>query len=98
MIGIHDPEGAEKQTLHDLVDFDQKDTFEVGCGEGRLTWLYADSAASVLAFDPDEEAISEARQHLPVHLRDTIDFRVAEMMTVDLADNSYDVGVLAWSI
>jgi len=98
MIGIHDPEGAEKRALHELVNFDQKSVFEVGCGDGRMTMLYADSAASVLAFDPDEEAIAEARQQLPEHLRDTIDFRAAEMMTVELDENSYDIGVLAWSI
>jgi predicted RNA methylase len=80
MIGIHDPEGAEKQTLHALVNFDGRDVFEMGCGEGRMTWLYADSAASVLAFDPDEDAISEARRELPEVLQDTVEFRVAEML------------------
>ena len=52
MIGTHDPEGVEKRTLHDLVDFNGKGVFEVGCGEGRMTWLYADAATSVLGFDP----------------------------------------------
>jgi predicted RNA methylase len=63
-----------------------------------MTWLYADSSASVLAFDPDDEAISEARRQLPENLRGKVEFRVAEMMTAGLNDESYDVGVLAWSI
>ena len=45
MIGTHDPEGVERRTIHDLVDFNGKGVFEVGCGEGRMTWLYADAAA-----------------------------------------------------
>jgi 16S rRNA A1518/A1519 N6-dimethyltransferase RsmA/KsgA/DIM1 with predicted DNA glycosylase/AP lyase activity len=52
MIGTHDPEGVETRIIHDLVDFNGKDVFEVGCGEGRMTWLYADAASSVLGFEP----------------------------------------------
>ena len=65
MIGTHDPEGVERRTLHDLVDFNGKGVFEVGCGEGRMTWLYADAAASVLGFDPNEDSIALAREQTP---------------------------------
>ena len=98
MIGIHDPEGAEKKILHDLVDFRGKNVFEVGCGEGRMTWLYADVAASVLAFDPDSEAISRARSQMPENLGGKVEFRVADMTDVRLGENEYDIGILAWSI
>ena len=98
MIGIHDPTGAEKQVLHDLVDFNDKDVFEVGCGEGRMTWLYADIAGSVLGFDPDDDAISEAREQTPEHLGTKVEFRVADMMGVELDEDAYDIGILAWSI
>mgnify|MGYP002174339159 CR=1 FL=1 len=98
MIGTHDPEGVEKRTLHDLVDFNGKGVFEVGCGEGRMTWLYADAAASVLGLDPDEDAISEAREQTARHLGNKVEFRVAGMMGVKLDENAYDIGVLAWSI
>ena len=98
MIGIHDPKEVEKQVLRELVDFNDKDVFEVGCGEGRMTWLYADAAASVLGFDPDEDAISEAREQTARHLGNKVEFRVADMMGVELNEDSYDVGILAWSI
>ena len=98
MIGVHDPKGVEKQVLHDLGDFNGKDVFEVGCGEGRMTWLYADVAASVLGFDPNNDAISEARMQTPEHLANRVEFRVADMMDVVLDEGVYDVGVLAWSI
>ena len=98
MIGIHDPAGVEKQVLHDLVDFNNKDIFEVGCGEGRMTWLYADIAASVLGFDPDDEAISEAREQTPEHLANKVEFRVDDLADVKLDEDAYDVGILAWSI
>ena len=98
MIGNHDPDGVEKKVLHDLVDFNNKNVFEVGCGEGRMTWLYADIAASVLGFDPDDEAICEAREQTPEHLGNRVEFRVADMMGIELDEDAYDVGILAWSI
>ena len=98
MIGTHDPEGVEKQVLHDLVDFNDKVIFEVGCGEGRMTWFYADVATSVLGFDPDDDAISRAREQTPEHLASKVEFRVADMMGIKLDEDAYDLGVLAWSI
>ena len=52
MIGRIDPEGVETRVVHDLIDFSAKNVLEIGCGDGRLTWRFADAAASVLAFDP----------------------------------------------
>ena len=98
MIGTHDPEGVEKKVLHDLVDFNGRHIFEVGCGEGRMTWFYADAAASVLGFDPDADAISEARKQTPEHLGDRVKFRVADLMGIEMDEDAYDVGVLSWSI
>jgi ubiquinone/menaquinone biosynthesis C-methylase UbiE len=98
LIGTHDPLGQEKQALHALADFKDKNVFEVGCGDGRMTMLYADVASSVLAFDPDADVIAEAQAQLPEHLATNVEFRVADMSTVKLKQQSYDVGVLAWSI
>ena len=98
MIGLLDPEGTEKRVLHDLVDFRGKDVLEVGCGDGRITWLYADTAASVFAFDPDEPSIAMARDEMPERLNTKVEFRVADMMDIDLPDDVYDVGLLSWSI
>lgn len=98
MIGLLDPEGVETQVIHGLVDFRGKDVLEIGCGDGRMTWLYADAAASVLAFDPDEPSISTAREETPERLNARVAFRVAGMTDIELADATYDVGLLSWSI
>ena len=93
-----DPEGAEARAVHDLVDFAGKDVVEVGCGDGRLTWRFADVASSVLAFDPDESAIATAREQTPAALRGRVTFRTADMAGIGLGAGAYDVAVLSWSI
>ena len=97
MIGNLDPEGLETRVLHDLVDFRGKDVLEIGCEDGRMTWLYAEAAASVLAFDPDEPSIAAAREDTPERLNSRVVFRVAGIKEIDLADAAYDVGLLSWS-
>ena len=98
MIGRIDPEGVETRAVHDLVDFVGKDVVEVGCGDGRLTWRFADAAASVLAFDPDESVIATAREQTPAALRGRVTFRAADMASIGLVAGGYDVAVLSWSI
>lgn len=98
MIGLLDPEGVETRVIHGLVDFSDKDVLEIGCGDGRMTWLYADAAASVLAFDPDEPSIATAREETPAHLNARVAFRVAGTSEIELADAAYDVCVLSWSL
>ena len=98
MTGNLDPEGVEARVLHDLVDFRDKAVLEIGCGDGRMTWLYADAAASVHAIDPDEPSIATAREETPEHLNAKVSFRAASIVDIELADAVYDVGVLSWSL
>jgi ubiquinone/menaquinone biosynthesis C-methylase UbiE len=90
--------GAETRAIHDLIDFTGKNVLEVGCGDGRLTWRYADSVASVLALDSDVDAIARARDCLPERLRARITFRAADITEVDLPAAAFDVAVLSWSL
>ena len=98
MIGRIDPEGVEARVLHDLVDFTGKDVLEIGCGDGRVIWRFADAAASVLAFDPDEAAIAAARSNTSDDLKGRVSFRVAGVMDVRLTEGAYDVAIFSHSI
>src|SRR5688572_14505517 len=93
-----DLEGIEIRILHKLIDFTAKDVLEIGCGDGRLTWRYADRAASVLALDPKEAKIALARQRMPETWRSRVTFHVADITTVDLREAAFDVAVLSWSV
>jgi cyclopropane fatty-acyl-phospholipid synthase-like methyltransferase len=39
-----DPENNELRALIKIADFKEKHVLEIGCGDGRLTWRYAEEA------------------------------------------------------
>ena len=93
-----DPEGAETKVIHDLVDFRTRDVLEIGCGDGRLTWRFADQAASVLAIDPNEAEIAVAKERTPGGLKSRVSFKVTDIGTVELPQNAFDAAVISWSL
>ena len=60
-----DPDNTEIRALLDLVDFSGKHVLEIGSGDGRLTWRYADAAAHVTGVEPFEQAVERAMAHQP---------------------------------
>ena len=49
-----DPEENETHALFDIVDVANKYILEIGSGDGRLTWRYAEKAAHVTAIGPSK--------------------------------------------
>lgn len=84
--------------LKRFVDLSGKRVLEVGCGEGRLTWLYADSARRVIALDPDVDALRVARADCPVRLESTVTFTGASAQRLPFPREKFDIALLAWSL
>ena len=95
---LPDPEDTETKALHDYVDFSDKRVLEIGCGDGRLTWRYADRAAHIVAIDPKAEDIEIAIEECPAELRDKIEFRAARLEELDLPAEKFDLALLSWSL
>jgi len=95
---VLDPEGAHLAALRRLGDFSGRRVLELGCGDGRLTLGIAPDAASVLAFDPDREAVQRARQFLPAELAGRVAYRVASGREIELEPLSFDLVVFSWSL
>jgi ubiquinone/menaquinone biosynthesis C-methylase UbiE len=93
-----DPEDTETKALHDFADFSGKHVLEIGCGDGRLTWRYADRAAHVVAIDPKAEDIEIALEECPDDLRDKIEFRVARLEELEIPAERFDLALLSWSL
>ena len=94
-----DPEGSETDALFDLAELEGREVLEIGCGDGRLTWRYADRADHVTAIDPFEDAIGRAKERLPPS-DFPIDFRhvAFEHFATDSDPDVFDVALLSWSL
>lgn len=98
MTRVLDPEGAHLAALRRLGDFRCRRVLELGCGDGRLTLGIARDAASVLAFDPDTQAVESAQRSLPAELAERVAYRVASGREIELEPVSFDLVVFSWSL
>ena len=95
-----DPENNETRALFDCVDFKGQHVLEIGCGDGRVTWRYADKAAHVTAIDPSAKQIAQANKDLPSHLIDRIEFHniAFEDFAAASAPSAFDIVILSYSL
>ena len=94
-----DPEGNETSGLFGLVDLEGAHVLEVGAGDGRLTWRYADRAARVTAVEPFEGSFVRASEAL--RGKDlSVEFHRAafEDFAAGCDDDVFDVALLSWSL
>ena len=98
MSRVLDPEGAHLAALRRLGDFHDQRVLELGCGDGRLTLGIAADAASVVAFDPDAEAVERARHTLPDELAERVAYQVASGKEIEIEPQSFDLIVFSWSL
>ncbi len=95
-----DPENNETRALFDMANFGGQHVLEIGCGDGRLTWRYADQAAHVTAIDPVATQIALAREHLPGQLQDRLEFHsiAFEDFAAASEPSVFDIVILSWSL
>lgn len=93
-----DPGGFETKAIHSLVDFAGKSVLEIGSGDGRLTWRFADEAARVLAFDPMARDVRRAVAATPEQLRSKVRFVEADATTFHYGSATFDVAILSYSL
>jgi ubiquinone/menaquinone biosynthesis C-methylase UbiE len=93
-----DPEETEPRYLREAVKLDGKRILEVGCGNGRLTWRYAQRARRVVGIDHRQTDLRDAQDSCPPALRSTVRFAAADALALPFATNQFDVALLAWSL
>jgi cyclopropane fatty-acyl-phospholipid synthase-like methyltransferase len=94
-----DPEDSETAALFDFAgNFGGKRVLEIGCGDGRLTWRYADHAAHVVAIDPDADEIAAAREDLPPRLRDRVELKAVSIQEFEPDAPAFDIVILSWAL
>ncbi len=98
LTGVLDPEGAHLAALRRLADFAATRVVEIGCGDGRLTRGIAEHAATVLAFDPDADAVAAAAASLSDELAQRVRYRVGAATEIDVPRSEFDIAVFSWSL
>lgn len=93
-----DPENIELKTLQRHADPVDKDVLEIGCGDGRLTFRYANLARRVIAIDPDKDAIGKAKQNLDTKLVRKLEFRVGKGEDLPFPKESFDIVFFTYSL
>jgi 2-polyprenyl-3-methyl-5-hydroxy-6-metoxy-1,4-benzoquinol methylase len=95
-----DPENNESHALFDLVEFSGQRVLEIGCGDGRLTWRYADRAAQVTAIDPFGGSIARAKENRPDNLKSRVEFRHIgfDNFAAESRSSTFDIAILSWSL
>ena len=96
---LKDPEKNEINALFDLYDgWAGKSVLEIGSGDGRLTWRYAEKVSRVIALEPDEEAHAEALRDRPSEMGHVA---LTNLGFDDFASQNkekFDLAILAWSL
>jgi 2-polyprenyl-3-methyl-5-hydroxy-6-metoxy-1,4-benzoquinol methylase len=95
-----DPEENEIRALLNMADLTGFKVLEIGCGDGRLTWRYAQDIAHVTAIDPFEPSIRRARENIPSALYDRVElFHISfDDFALGSKPAEFDVAILAWSL
>jgi 2-polyprenyl-3-methyl-5-hydroxy-6-metoxy-1,4-benzoquinol methylase len=95
---VVDPEGVEPSTIRELVDVRGLRVADVGCGDGRLSFVCAEQGATVFGIDPDEDGIADAREHTPKSLRGRVRFEIGDAAEVELPKHEFDLALFSWSL
>jgi len=93
-----DPEGVERQLLSEMAKPVGLRVLEIGCGNGRMMWLYAAEAAHITGIDLNASALLMARDGCPKGANASPLFVRASAAGLPFVDRSFDLAIFAWSL
>lgn len=96
-----DPEENEiRAILHFSGGLERKSILEIGCGDGRMTWRYADHGEHVTGIDPDPVRFQRAQADFSNHLRHKVELHNIGLddFAAQVHTSQFDIAILAWSL
>jgi ubiquinone/menaquinone biosynthesis C-methylase UbiE len=97
-ISAYPPDGMEIRLIERFTTLRGRRILEVGCGDGRLTFQYAPTAAQVLAFDPDRLSIEDALDEQARLGVQNVAFRLGSIEQLPTRGAPFDVALFSWSL
>lgn len=92
-----DSAGLERKYLLDMLPAQGKRILEIGCGDGRLTWQYAERADAVVGIDVTDESLREGLAGRSARFARSVDFALASSTDLPFSSNSFHHALFAWS-
>jgi len=78
--------------------FRGKDVLDIGTGNGRLVWLIAPVARSVVGVDPDPDGIREATRAAKRRGLRNVRFKVSTAQDLGVGAARFDTALFSWSL
>ena len=93
-----DPAGVEPSAILQAVDFRNAHLLEVGAGDGRLTFRYAEEARTVVGIDTKEPDIRSAAKASRAEFRGHAQFLCASAIALPFCAEEFEIVLLASSL
>jgi ubiquinone/menaquinone biosynthesis C-methylase UbiE len=93
-----DPAGIEPRAILQAVDFRDARVLEVGAGDGRLTFRYAEGPRFVVGFDTKEPEIRSAATVPRLEFRGCAQFLCASATALPFSAEEFEIVLLASSL
>ncbi|MCY4538724.1 MAG: class I SAM-dependent methyltransferase [Chloroflexi bacterium] len=93
-----DTAGTEKRYVLDMLPAQCNRILEIGCGDGRLTWQYAELADSIVAIDVTPDTLAEALRERPERFRESISILEASGVHLPFKSDSFDHALFSLSL
>jgi len=78
--------------------FRGKDVLDIGTGDGRVVWLIAPMARSVVGVDPDPAGIREAARAAKRRGLRNVRFKVSTGQDLGVGRERFDTAMFSWSL
>tara|TARA_B100000683_G_scaffold163286_1_gene157238 strand:- start:90 stop:752 length:663 start_codon:yes stop_codon:yes gene_type:complete len=90
---IQDRKQKTYQVMEKEAGLAGKNVLEIGCGNGRLTAMYAASAATVIGLEPGGSSIRQAATNVP-----NVSFLCGTGLELPFNDNVFDIALFSLSL
>ena len=95
---VRPADDIELRRLRADAFFRHKDVLDIGTGNGRLAWLIAPLARSVVGLDPDPEGIREARREARRRRLGNVRFVLSAGQELRVGSERFDTALFSWSL
>ena len=89
-------ENSDQKIYEKIVNYlnlDNTKVLEIGCGDGRISSLLAVESGSLIAIDPDEKKILQAKTHIL-----NVDFQIGSGEELNFPNSFFDIVIFTLSL